>query len=1133
MSNTILNGSPVFYLKQDPNDPLKWTRSVDKQIWQTINSYPVVIQNNGSTQLFFESELNISSSNHYIEILSNDVIIDGNNHKIKTNNNLTIVKGLIKNGYFNSGLDFRSGANNVQIRNMKYYGSADISTFDGFVFQKYFGYGSKDILVEYIENYADINSFNSGGIAGSFFGVQAEEVRLINCKNFGKINGQNSGGIAGSSFLLNGFIAEVSNCVNAGEITSNGIGAGGIFGSEAFRGYAGVSKERFAFITTENQNILLATEENTSSTTTTRTTRPRVPPRTTTQHKRKVPQPIFVTTHPPPPKPPVKNPYRPPITKSSLNSESTKSTESMESTEENYNIPVIQCANLGNIFGEGSGGIFGISGFHSLQSSLANFSLYVPNIKVLFLYNVGDIYGLYAGGIFGKDSFNNSYSPNFNIEYSYFDGTIENDDCGGIFGANYFNSNSSKKCILNVNNIYSLPSYYNISQKGSFFGSNALPLSPAHANRILNFFNNYTVSSNLHFFPEGKEPWFLKLNQNNIHDLSWNRDNAHTTIGMSCNDKNNYGNGTFEFPWTDKSSINAFGRPFNSSYEPFILTIYNESSYFENEKYKVNPGFTSINVINGSSNFYGSLPRGLYHVVNSNLSKINDVSVYSEVGSINMNSGQISLSPDVDNQKDGYIIVYQNNLLNYNDNSGQTGNTGVSGNSGDSGNQGLITYNYNYYNIMRINVEVLRVENTYYISQDTPESNKWLLRTNKFSVPQEIKSFPLKIDKKGFNVEFETNLRVTSSSQYIEILNEDITVDGKDYGVSLDSISYDGLIKNGSASTRGYSGITVKNIKMYPFQTNVPRLNNRAGYILQSFFGKDSSNNTVKNLKNYINILGTTNASENGGIGGSNVAQGATNFVAEDLENFGKISTLNSGGIFGRHFMFVAKSGGVKNAINRGQIETQFCGGIFGSWAFRFFSGQGNISLTINSNQEKVVVHNCENHGQIMTRSSQSGGIFGALAFAGLGAFLSESLVISQCKNYGNILSASCGGIFSDISFDSANRDVLLFECENIASLLSGSLNSGGILGSNAFRNANSSKSFIVQNCKFDGQLQSASQGGMIGNVINKYNTSVRIQIKNPTIIVRNTSNQIVNPPQPTNRIHPNISGKNVTVLIL
>lgn len=1128
MSNTVLNGSSVFYLKQDPNDPLKWTRSVDKQNWQTINSYPVVIQNNGSTQLFFESELNISSSNHYIEILSNDVIIDGNNHKIKTNNNLTIVKGLIKNGYFNSGFDFRSGANNVQIRNIKYHGSADISTFDGFVFQKYFGYGSKNILVEYIENYTDINSFNSGGIAGSFFGVQAEEVRLVNCKNFGKINGENSGGIAGNSFLLNGFIAEVSNCVNAGEITSNGIGAGGIFGSEAFRGYAGVSKERFAFINTENQKLLLTTEERTldsSSTTTTRTTRPRVPPRTTTLHKRKVPQPIAVAEYPP--KPPMTNPPpRPPITSSPLNSEVT------ESTEENYNIPVIQCANLGNIFGEGSGGIFGLSGFNSLQISLANFSLHVPTIKVLFLYNVGDLYGLYAGGIFGKDSFNNSYSPNFTVEYSYFDGTIDNDDCGGIFGANYFNSNSSKKCILNVNNIYSSPSYYNVSQKGSFFGSNTFPSIEVSANRVLNFFNNYNISYNMHFFSEGKEPWFLKSNENNIHDMSWNRDNAHTTIGMSCNDKNNYGNGTFEFPWTDMSSINAFGMPlYNDSYEKFILTAYNESSYIENEKYKVNPGFTSINVINGTSNFYGSLPRGSYRVINSNLSKIK-LPVYSNVGSIDMNSGQISLSPDLDNQKDGYMIVYQNNLLNYNEHSGQTGNTGDSGNSGESWNESLITYNQNYYNIMRINVEVSRVENTYYISQDTPESNKWLVRTNKFSVPQEIKSFPLRIDTKGFNVEFETNLRVTSSSQYIEILNEDITVDGKDYGVYLDSISYDGLIKNGSASTRGYSGITVKNIRMYPFQTNVPRLNNRAGYILQSYFGKDSSNNTVQNLKNYINILGTTNASENGGIGGSNVAQGATNFVAEDLENFGKISTLNSGGIFGRHFMFVAKSGGVKNAINRGQIETQFCGGIFGSWAFRSFSGQGNILLTINSNQEKVVVHNCENHGQIMTKSSQSGGIFGALAFAGLGAFLSESLVISQCKNYGNIRSALCGGIFSDLSFDSANRNVLIFECENVASLLSGSFNSGGLLGSNAFRNANSSKSFIVQNCKFEGQLQSVSQGGMIGNVISKYNTSVRIQIKTPIIIVRNTSNQIVNPPQPTNRIHPNISGKNVTVLI-
>ncbi len=83
---------------------------------------------------------------------------------------------------------------------------------------------------------------------------------------------------------------------------------------------------------------------------------------------------------------------------------------------------IINCYSTGNISGDYTGGIFGISA-----------GAYSGNVSVINCYSTGNISGNCAGGIFGRQA--GSYSGNASAINCYSTGEISNYGTGGIFGS--------------------------------------------------------------------------------------------------------------------------------------------------------------------------------------------------------------------------------------------------------------------------------------------------------------------------------------------------------------------------------------------------------------------------------------------------------------------------------------------------------------------------------------------------------------------------------------------------------------------------------------------------------------------------------------------------------------------------
>jgi hypothetical protein len=302
-------------------------------------------------------------------------------------------------------------------------------------------------------------------------------------------------------------------------------------------------------------------------------------------------------------------------------------------------------------------------------------------------------------------------------------------------------------------------------------------------------------------------------------------------------------------------------------------------------------------------------------------------------------------------------------------------------------------------------------------------------------------------------VRFVSDLSFNSSTQYFIMGSENITIDGSNNVVNINSISnYLGLFQNGTGGPTSYSDITVKNLGVI---SNSSTLNNGGGWVCQTLFGENVTNNIVENCYS----TGAINQ-DCGGICGQNSSSSVSNCYS--------IGTIGNraGGIFGYD-----STGSATNCYSTGTINSD-AGGIFG---YNTTSSQASNCYSIgpigdnaggifgrNSSGSAI---NCYSIGDI---GLAAGGIFGQLSQSGASA--------TNCYSTGTI-NNSAGGIFGENSPGSATN---CYSTGNIG------INAGGIFGTV------SSGSAI--NCYSTGEISGNQAGGIFagsssGSATNCYST--------------------------------------------
>jgi hypothetical protein len=267
---------------------------------------------------------------------------------------------------------------------------------------------------------------------------------------------------------------------------------------------------------------------------------------------------------------------------------------------------------------------------------------------------------------------------------------------------------------------------------------------------------------------------------------------------------------------------------------------------------------------------------------------------------------------------------------------------------------------------------------------------------------------------------FENDIILNSNIWYficgsnnIQYGSTSLKTNGEKIVITIDSsINYPGLIQNGTISSSGFSNIYVFNLQITAI--NGSRQPSDAGWIGQSYFGKDSSNNYIVNCSSIGQIIdggggiiggysGSGNGAKlyitgcsssgntgnySGGIIGFFAGQNGGEVICESCWSTGVIG-VQSGGIIGYKAAF--NNGYVKaiNCYSTGQLDT-LAGGIFGEGA-----GDGGTTDATN----------CYCQGNI-TDFVYSGGIYGNLAGENSGSCIATNCYSSEYESGNN-------GIFS------------------------------------------------------------------------------------------------------------------------
>lgn len=249
-------------------------------------------------------------------------------------------------------------------------------------------------------------------------------------------------------------------------------------------------------------------------------------------------------------------------------------------------------------------------------------------------------------------------------------------------------------------------------------------------------------------------------------------------------------------------------------------------------------------------------------------------------------------------------------------------------------------------------------------------------------------------------------------SENIQFGSESLNSDGSPCTITIDNVgSYPGFIQNGTSSTNGYNKIYVYNI--FVTTSGGSTLQSEGGWIGQSYFGKNATNNYIINCSSDGPIIDA-----GGGIIGGYAASAST----------------------GLSSMYII---GCSSSGNTGQ----YSGGIIG-----FYAGQDGGNVTCQS---------CWSTGSI---GIDAGGIYGYYPGISEG-----STYAINCYSTG-IIGINGGGIFGGSAGEYAG-DNYATGCYSLGFV---STDGGGIFGSSA---GTGSGTCIATNCYSNGIITTSGNG--------------------------------------------------------
>lgn len=239
MSN--ITGSSIYIKEEGASG--SWFFKVDNVLTYTKCNFPISIFNGNTAttcMVQFETDLTVTSGNHFFDLKTQKIRIEGNNKKIKALQITTSfsVKGLFNNYFLIYGVE--QGHNDIEIKDLEYFnpGNLTLSEGHGYFTQPSFGINVLRNKFSNLINNGNINNNYCSGIFGNS-SFRSSQIEVKKCINRGTVGGNNyCGGIFGPNSLRNNLSSTfttsenydslIEDCINYGAI--NAVHSGGIFG---------------------------------------------------------------------------------------------------------------------------------------------------------------------------------------------------------------------------------------------------------------------------------------------------------------------------------------------------------------------------------------------------------------------------------------------------------------------------------------------------------------------------------------------------------------------------------------------------------------------------------------------------------------------------------------------------------------------------------------------------------------------------------------------------------------------------------------------------------------------------------------------------------------------------------------
>ena len=290
---------------------------------------------------------------------------------------------------------------------------------------------------------------------------------------------------------------------------------------------------------------------------------------------------------------------------------------------------------------------------------------------------------------------------------------------------------------------------------------------------------------------------------------------------------------------------------------------------------------------------------------------------------------------------------------------------------------------------------------------------------------------------------------LTSTTQYIVIGAEHITLDGNSKTVTVTANNYRGFVQNGKYVNGSYDDAT----KTYTLNNDIPA----------------HGGCTIKNLS--VDVTGGTLDNIGGWVCQQYFGLGNTgaDITVENCYSSGAISGDNAGGIFGSYAnSFSSRTIKFENCYSSGAIEGEYAGGIFGKYANRSSSGT-------------ITVENCNSSGEISGR--YAGGIFGYAA--NYDSKTGSEITVTNCYSSGAIEGRDAGGFFGYQANYKSSGTITVTNCYSSGNISDAADNAGGIFGRAANSTSKTGSEITVTNCYSIGSIIGNHAGGFFGRYAN------------------------------------------------